>query len=157
MARRSRSTPRCARSIRSDLKRRSTTVTLKNFATPWTNRDQTVFAPLNDYTATVIGMVRDDVHVQRTVLSGRHSLHRRRGISPGYCAEQQRLTTRRMEDQQRGPQNRPDAAGAVGVDRTCRPTATAGVITTPRCLQAFFIAGTNRAMFRFTLHQSPVP
>ena len=36
-------------------------VTLKNFAMPWTNRDQTVFAPLNDYTATVIGMVRDDV------------------------------------------------------------------------------------------------
>ena len=32
-------------------------VTLKNFATPWTNRDQTVFAPLNDYTATVIGMI----------------------------------------------------------------------------------------------------
>src|SRR5215470_3373209 len=36
-------------------------VTLKNFVTPWTNRDRTVFAPLNDYTATVIGMVRDDV------------------------------------------------------------------------------------------------
>src|SRR5262245_50171793 len=36
-------------------------VTLKNFVTPWTNRDQTVFAPLNDYTATVIGMARDDV------------------------------------------------------------------------------------------------
>ena len=27
-------------------------VTLKNFAMPWTNRDQTVFAPLNDYVAT---------------------------------------------------------------------------------------------------------
>ena len=36
-------------------------ITLKNFAMPWTNRDQTVFAPLNDYMATVIGMVRDDV------------------------------------------------------------------------------------------------
>jgi len=36
-------------------------VTLKNFAMPWTNRDQTVFTPLNDYVATVIGMVRDDV------------------------------------------------------------------------------------------------
>src|SRR5437588_12238132 len=36
-------------------------VTLKNLVTPWTNRDQTVFAPLNDYTATVIGMTRDDV------------------------------------------------------------------------------------------------
>src|SRR5205807_6599105 len=43
-------------------------VTLKNFVTPWTNRDQTVFAPLNDYTATVIGMVRDDVPFN-TVLS----------------------------------------------------------------------------------------
>src|SRR5687768_17351306 len=36
-------------------------VTLKNMALPWTNRDQTVFAPLNDYVATFIGMVRDDV------------------------------------------------------------------------------------------------
>ena len=34
---------------------------LKNFATPWTNVPQTVFADLNDYTATVIGMIRDDV------------------------------------------------------------------------------------------------
>ena len=35
-------------------------VTLKNFAAPWTNRDQSVFVPLNDYIATVIGMIRDD-------------------------------------------------------------------------------------------------
>ena len=33
------------------------TVVLKNFAAPWTNRDQTAFVPLNDYTATIIGMV----------------------------------------------------------------------------------------------------
>jgi len=43
-------------------------VVLKNFVMPWTNRNQTVFAPLNDYTATVIGMVRDDVAFN-TVLS----------------------------------------------------------------------------------------
>ena len=36
-------------------------ITLKNWAAPWTNREQSVFVPLNDYTATVIGMVRDDV------------------------------------------------------------------------------------------------
>ena len=36
-------------------------VTLKNFAAPWTNRDQSVFVPLNDYIATVIGMIRDGV------------------------------------------------------------------------------------------------
>ena len=43
--------------------------TLKNFSTPWTNRDQDVFAALNDYSATIIGMVRDDVDF-REILSG---------------------------------------------------------------------------------------
>ena len=36
------------------------TVTLKNFAAPWTNREQSVFVPLNDYTTLVIGMVIND-------------------------------------------------------------------------------------------------
>src|SRR5580700_5704570 len=35
--------------------------TIRNLAAPWTNRDQSVFVPLNDYIATVIGMVRDNV------------------------------------------------------------------------------------------------
>src|ERR1700730_14980793 len=35
--------------------------TIRNLAAPWTNRDQSVFVPLNDYTATVVGMVKDDV------------------------------------------------------------------------------------------------
>ena len=35
--------------------------TIRNMAAPWTNRDQSVFVPLNDYTATVVGMVRDNV------------------------------------------------------------------------------------------------
>ncbi len=50
-------------------------VTLKNMAVPWTNRDQTVFAPLNDYVATFIGMVRDDVDFN-TALSADLHLHR---------------------------------------------------------------------------------
>ena len=37
------------------------TVTLRNFAAPWTNRDESVFVPLNDYTTLVIGMVKDNV------------------------------------------------------------------------------------------------
>jgi hypothetical protein len=39
-------------------------VTLKNFAAPWTNEEQTVFTPLNDYTATVIGAIRDGATVR---------------------------------------------------------------------------------------------
>lgn len=34
-------------------------VTIKNLASPWTNRDFDIFADLNDYTATVVGFVRD--------------------------------------------------------------------------------------------------
>ena len=44
-------------------------ITLKNFVAPWTNEDQSVFVPLNDYTATVIGMIRDDLDF-RQVLYG---------------------------------------------------------------------------------------
>src|SRR5438477_4529815 len=59
-------------------------VTLKNLVTPWTNRDQTVFAPLNDYTATVIGMVRDDVPFN-TVLSA-DIIYTAGGGAPGYSS-----------------------------------------------------------------------
>src|SRR5580698_3558994 len=43
-------------------------ITLRNFAAPMTNKAQSVFVPLNDYTATIIGMVRDNVPFN-TVLS----------------------------------------------------------------------------------------
>ena len=43
-------------------------VTMRNFAAPMTNKAQSVFVPLNDYTATIIGMVRDNVPFN-TVLS----------------------------------------------------------------------------------------
>src|SRR5215470_5803656 len=35
--------------------------TVRELATPWTNRDRSQYADLNDATATVIGIVRDDV------------------------------------------------------------------------------------------------
>ncbi len=44
-------------------------VTLKNFAAPWTNRDASIFVPLDDYIATVIGMVRDDVDFREVLHS----------------------------------------------------------------------------------------
>src|ERR1700759_185370 len=43
-------------------------VTVRNFAAPMTNVAQSVFVPLNDYTATIIGMIRDNVPFN-TVLS----------------------------------------------------------------------------------------
>jgi hypothetical protein len=122
-------------------------VTLKNFATPWTNRDQTVFAPLNDYTATVIGMVRDDRDF-RGLLSD-DILYVGNGTTPGY-------STTDNGHYEALESNNADLR-TVLVERTqsalngLPATATAGVITSRGAAQAFFIDGTNRAMFRFTL------
>src|SRR5688572_11279568 len=59
-------------------------VTLKNFAAPWTNRDQSAFVPLNDYITLVIGMVRDNVPFNQ-ILSG-NLLYVANGVSPAPAA-----------------------------------------------------------------------
>jgi hypothetical protein len=123
-------------------------VTLKNFATPWTNRDRTVFAPLNDYTATVIGMVRDNVPFN-TLLSADTIYTGNTSGAPAYSAVNNDHY-QFLEDNDADLRTALVAQNQSAV--TGLPaTATAGVITTRAAAQAFFIAGTNRAMFRYTL------
>ncbi len=124
-------------------------VTLKNMVTPWTNEDQTAFAPLNDYTATVIGMVRDEVPFN-TLLSadilyvGASNL----GL-PAYSM------TNNNHYEQMESQGVDLKTGLVATTQTAvtdlPAAAIAGVMTTRAAAEAFFVAGTNRAMFRFTL------
>jgi hypothetical protein len=124
-------------------------VTLKNFVTPWTNRDQTVFAPLNDYTATVIGMIRDDVAFN-TVLSA-DVLYVGGAGMPAYSPANNDL----YDQLEASGANLANPAVLVSTTQSSASglpaAATAGVMTTRAASQAFFIAGTNRAMFRFTL------
>lgn len=122
-------------------------VTLKNFATPWTNRDRTVFAPLNDYSATVIGMVRDDLDF-RGVLSD-DIVYIGSGTTPAYSP----LNNAHYDALEGG-----NADLRMVLQQTTQsslnglsPAATAGIITSRAAAEAFFIDGTNRAMFRFTL------
>jgi len=124
-------------------------VTLKNLVTPWTNRAQTVFAPLNDYTATVIGMVRDDVPFDQ-VLSGDILYVGAAGLGLPAASASNNDHYAQMES--RGVNL------LTGLTRTTQSAvygtpagATAGVITSRAAAQAFFMAGTNRAMFRFTM------
>lgn len=44
-------------------------ITVRNFANKMSNRDETIAAPLNDFTATIIGAVRDDIPA-KDLLSG---------------------------------------------------------------------------------------
>jgi hypothetical protein len=125
------------------------TATLKNWITPWTNREQSVFAPLNDYTATVIGVIRDDLDY-RQVLSGDILYVGGSGL-PAYSPANNNLY-QQLEDDDR---NLGDPAVLVRDTQSAHTglpaNATAGVMTTRAAAQSFFIAGTNRAMFRFTL------
>src|SRR5205807_8387221 len=123
-------------------------VTLKNLVTPWTNRDQTVFAPLNDYTATVIGMVRDDVpfnsalsaDILYTVAAG--------GLPAPSAANNDHYATAETNGVDlKATLTQTSQSAVYGI-----PTeGTAGLMTTRGAASAFFINGTNRAMFRFTM------
>ena len=124
-------------------------VTLKNLATPWTNREQTMFAPLNDYTATVIGMVRDNVPFTGILSADLvYVADPALGLTP-YS------TTNNVHYQQLEDGNYSLRDNLVATTQSAvsglPPAATAGVMTSRAAAAEFFLAGTNRAMFRFTL------
>jgi hypothetical protein len=127
-------------------------VTLKNFASPWTNEDQSVFVPLNDYSATVIGMIRDDKRFDQ-VLSGDILYKGAPGLagvvpySPANNDHYQDLEDLHydLSDPTVLQENVQSSLNGIPAN------ATAGVITSRAAAEAFFVAGTNRAMFRFTL------
>jgi len=126
-------------------------VTLKNFAAPWTNRDQSVFVPLNDYIATVIGMVRDDVDFS-TLLSADLTYVGRSGIVAAAPSASNNNHYAQLEANNVDLGNSSDFVATTQSSVMGIPSnATAGIMTSRAASEAFFIAGTNRAMFRFTL------
>jgi hypothetical protein len=124
-------------------------VTLKNFAAPWTNREFSVFVPLNDYIATVIGLIRDDADF-RTVLWEDVQYVGEPGTVAALPAAN---NNNHYEQLETGNFSLKDVLVSTsqssinGLDSN----ATVGVITSRAAAEAFFVAGTNRAMFRFTM------
>jgi hypothetical protein len=123
-------------------------VTLKNFVTPWTNREQSVFAPLNDYTATVIGMVRDDVPFNTALSADILYTSSASGLpSPSPANNNHYATAETSGVDLKATLVAGTQSGVYGIP----VEATAGLLTTRGAASAFFINGTNRAMFRFTM------
>jgi hypothetical protein len=126
------------------------TVTLKSFAAPWTNRDQSPFVPLNDYTTLVIGMIKDDVPFDEILYGDLLYVGTNLALpTPDSNAHYQAL-----EQAMLSPSFDPDTDLSQTTQSSVYglpPQATAGAITTRAASEAFFVAGTNRAMFRFTL------
>lgn len=127
--------------------------TLKNWVAPWTNRDQYVFADLNDFTATVIGIIRDErpfteVLTEDVVYIGAANLN-----LPAYDQTNNDHYVQMQNDGvDLSDPNQLVASMQSQLPGTVLTTdATAGVMTTRAGAAAFYFAGTNRAMTRFTL------
>jgi hypothetical protein len=127
------------------------TVTLKNFAAPWTNRDESPFVPLNDYTALVIGLVKDDESFDQILFGD--LLYMSPNVSPGPSASSN-AHYEALEERMLRPDFNPQTELVPTTQSgtySLPGQATAGAMTTRAAAESFFIAGTNRAMFRFTL------
>ena len=130
-------------------------VTLKNFASPWTNEEQTVFTPLNDYTATVIGLIRDNADFRRVLYD---DVIYRGSNSPSYsdsnnshyeALEALGPVTGDLSNSSILIADTQSNVTAVG--QANGAAATAGVMTSRAGAMSFYSDGTNRAMFRFTM------
>lgn len=125
--------------------------TVRQFATPWTNRDQTLFVDMNDLVATVIGMVRDEVPFDQVLYEDI--------VYVGTAAATNIAYSQTDNDHYLDLQlNRIDLSDVANLERLRQsdlPNSpigideTAGIMTTRGFSQAFMIAGTNRAPVRF--------
>src|SRR6185437_3996330 len=125
-------------------------VTLKEFVNPWTNRDQSAFVPFNDYTATVIGMVRDGKPFNTVLSADILYTFNASGLPPAspssndHYAREEALNVD-MSDPAKLVETTQSSVYGLPVQ------AASGVWTTRAGAQAFFINGTNRAQFRYTM------
>ena len=126
-------------------------ITVKNMAMPWTNVEQTVFAPLNDYVATVIGMARDDIDFS-TLLSADLVYVAKAGTS-GVSATYSPANNDMYDQLESSGADLKAALQSASQSSVSGvpAAATAGVLTTRAAAAAFFSAGTNRRMFRYTM------
>jgi hypothetical protein len=125
--------------------------TVRELATPWTNRDRSVYADLNDSTATVIGMVRDDVPFDQVLYEDIVYVGTSAATSVEYAqadnAHYVDLQTKRVDLSKPANLVRATQSGLAG--SVIGAPDTAGIMTTRGFAQAFLVAGTNRAAVRF--------
>lgn len=123
-------------------------VTLKDWITPWTNRDFDIHQPLNDYSATVMGIVRDDLDFRSILFDDIVYTASSSSGLPAYSMTDNNhyiaLENSELNLKETLTRHTQSSVTNLPVE------ATSGVITSRAASKAFFIAGTNRAMFRYT-------
>ena len=131
-------------------------VTLKNFAAPWTNEPQTAFTDLNDYSATVIGAVRDELDFRRILWDDLLYIGNEGTLGQYQMNNNDHYTALEALDPNgdgdlSNPANLQITAQSTETNNVIPSNAAAGIMTSRAGAMAFYSDGTNRAMFRFTM------
>ena len=127
--------------------------TVREFATPWFNREQSVYEALNDSTATVIGMIRDDVPFDQVLYEDIVYVGSADATNIAYS----QTDNDHYVDLQQARVDLSDPTLLVQEQQSIQPGApigaadAAGVMTTRGFAQAYLVAGTNRAALRFAM------
>lgn len=142
-------------------------ITVRDFATKMSNRDETVDAPLNDFVATVIGAVRDDINA-KILLSGNFYY---RGDETKAAARSNTLNDLLMsnnhyEDLHNGnynlkevlykesPQVLYDGGTEMSTNSNVKPNPDpAGLLTSRAFMESHATAGTNRRLVEYTFRE----
>ncbi len=125
--------------------------TIREFATPWTNREQSVYVDMNDSIATVIGMIRDEVPFDQVLYEDIVYVGSANATNIAYSQTDNdhyldlQLNRIDLSDPANlSRQRQSDLPGSpLGVNET------AGIMTTRGFSEAYFVAGTNRAALNF--------
>ena len=126
--------------------------TLREFATPWTNRERSVYVDMNDAVATVIGMIRDDVPFDQVLYGDIVYV----GTAAATAIAYSQTDNDHYLDLQLNRVDLSDPAMLEQQLQSAQPgapiaaTETAGLFTTRGYAQAYFVAGTNRSAISFT-------
>lgn len=123
-------------------------LTLKNWIKPWTNVEITSRVPLNDYVATAIGMIRDNIPFDQ-ILYGDH-LYVAAPSTPAKISVFDKKNNNHYQNLEDSKVSLKDYLVRVSQSSTTGIKDTAGVLTTRASGLAFFSAGTNRRATRFT-------
>ena len=125
--------------------------TVREFASPWTNREQSVYVDMNDSIATVIGMIRDDVPFDQVLYEDIVYV----GSVDATNIPYSQTNNDHYLDLQT---NRIDLSDAANLTRQLQSNLpgspigidqTAGIMTTRGFSEAYYVAGTNRSALRF--------
>jgi hypothetical protein len=123
-------------------------IVMKNWVKTWSNREQTNRVDFNDHTATLIGIIRDNIGFDQALYGDVYYtvVGSNQAYAPNSNSHYQSAENQRLDFSDPNVLVRDSQTARLGLPAA----AVSGVITTRKSGESFFQAGTNRRVNRFT-------